>query len=293
MAFGYDADVVRPLFGMASSNVLSSHGMALAMDLSRKRFTSNSNQRPIVFVAHSLGGLVVEQALVHSRRSSEQNLEDIFNSTAAIAFLGTPHAGSNKATWAAPVTLLSSVFFRKTNRRIVQLLEIDSEVLANLRQEFHSILHDERRAAKRIAICCFYEELAVFGIGKIVPKWSAVLDGYLSCGIHANHSNMTRYNGPHDTGYVRVRDQLLVWTRDLQTQIQDADGTTETQPAETQHAVRPGIRLGGAASQSNQPPISETSGSIYSGTVNSAGGPVFQGNQTVAGDWTLNFGKLN
>lgn len=42
MAFGYDADVVRPLFGMASSNVLSSHGMALARDLSAMRLTSNS-----------------------------------------------------------------------------------------------------------------------------------------------------------------------------------------------------------------------------------------------------------
>ena len=50
---------------------------------------------------HSLGGLVVDQTLVLSRMSAQRHLREIEQSTIAIAYLGTPHAGSDLATWAA------------------------------------------------------------------------------------------------------------------------------------------------------------------------------------------------
>lgn len=81
--------------------------------------------------------------------------------------MGTPHVGSTKASMAAPLTLLAKVL-RKTNTQIVRVLEPSSEMLANLQQEFHTMLraHQQNRN-QTVQIFCFYEELAVDGIGKV------------------------------------------------------------------------------------------------------------------------------
>jgi hypothetical protein len=55
--------------------------------------------RNTVFVCHSLGGLVVKQILRHSSEMSVPEWEAIVNSALGVAFLATPHAGSNLATF--------------------------------------------------------------------------------------------------------------------------------------------------------------------------------------------------
>jgi hypothetical protein len=56
----------------------------------------------------------------------------------------------------------------RTNRRIVQVLQSSSEVLVNMQQDFHTMLDDMRRnEGRNIEIFCFYEELAVLGVGKV------------------------------------------------------------------------------------------------------------------------------
>ena len=60
MTFGYDADVLS-ITKTAGSNTLRDHGKTLANDLAMRRARSDSTGRPLIFVAHSLGGLVVEQ----------------------------------------------------------------------------------------------------------------------------------------------------------------------------------------------------------------------------------------
>lgn len=46
------------------------------------------------FVAHSLGGLLVKEALRRSESSEEAEFKDIVKSTKGVIFLGTPHRGS-------------------------------------------------------------------------------------------------------------------------------------------------------------------------------------------------------
>ena len=48
-------------------------------------------QKPLVFVAHSYGGLVVKQLC---RAASDRDRRDILNSLKAVIFVATPHAGS-------------------------------------------------------------------------------------------------------------------------------------------------------------------------------------------------------
>ena len=110
---------------------------------------------------------MVEQALLIARGAAQQHLKDILESTAAIAFMGTPHCGSTYADWATPLTRLSKAL-RQPNSQIVQVLKPGSEMLANLEQEFHTMLDDRIRNQKQtMEIFCFYEELPVSGIGKV------------------------------------------------------------------------------------------------------------------------------
>lgn len=51
--------------------------------------------RPIVFVCHSFGGLLVKQVLRHSKELHQH--EEIFKNTKGVVFLSTPHLGSSLA----------------------------------------------------------------------------------------------------------------------------------------------------------------------------------------------------
>ncbi|KAI9774064.1 MAG: hypothetical protein M1840_005157 [Geoglossum simile] len=176
MTFGYDADVVG-IVKTAGSNTLRDHGKSLANDLAMRRARSNSTTRPLIFVPHSLGGnnqVLVKctlrmalQALLIARGAAQAHLKSLLESTLAIAFMGTPHMGSTKAEWASILSQLSSVL-RQTNRNILSVLEPGSEVLANVQQEFHTMLDDRsRNQGSRVEIHCFYEEVAVPGIGDV------------------------------------------------------------------------------------------------------------------------------
>ena len=88
MSFGYDADVVN-FWNPASKSRLSSHAENLVGDLVRERERTDTENRKILFVAHSLGGLVTEYALSHSRHAAEKHLHQLERCTAGIVFLGT------------------------------------------------------------------------------------------------------------------------------------------------------------------------------------------------------------
>jgi NB-ARC domain/Putative serine esterase (DUF676) len=64
-------------------------------------------RRDLLFVAHSLGGLVVKQALAISRMGMDPRFDPIATATRGIVFLATPHTGSNIATVARRLGIAS------------------------------------------------------------------------------------------------------------------------------------------------------------------------------------------
>jgi len=101
-------------------------------------------------VAHSLGGILVKDV-----RSSQQVLKVMRNNTSRqalykseqtrertklVVFLGTPHRGSGYASWGEIASNLSRLGLQDSNKRIVQTLEVNSEVLDHIHEEFKSIV---------------------------------------------------------------------------------------------------------------------------------------------------------
>jgi hypothetical protein len=110
-----------------------------------------------VFLAHSLGGLVVQDALRLARSSPEEHIQRVGDCVAAIGFFGTPHHGSNLAAWAAYGASMTKIL-AQPNSNILGVLEPASEMLATIQSGFHQMLSVRAKRDKSIAITCFYEE---------------------------------------------------------------------------------------------------------------------------------------
>jgi len=59
LTFGYDADITH-FWASASQNCIRNHAVNLANALAQLRERTETENRPLIFVTHSLGGLVFE-----------------------------------------------------------------------------------------------------------------------------------------------------------------------------------------------------------------------------------------
>ncbi|TVY65025.1 Protein SERAC1 [Fusarium oxysporum f. sp. cubense] len=215
ITYSYDSTVTGKE-DVPSQNRISNHAYNLVTALASLRQSDNTNERPIIFVCHSLGGLVCQDALVTAKQRSEQHLQDIVNFTRGVIFLGTPHHGSSLAKIGELVSR-SVGLIKETNSDIVQVLTRDSEVLARIQDSFQALLMTRSKdEATMIDITCFYEELPTKKFGVIVPKHSAILPGYISIGIHKNHAEMTKFSNSEEPGFVAICGELKRWMKRIQ-----------------------------------------------------------------------------
>ena len=106
-------------------------------------------QKPLVFVVHSLGGIILKAVRPGGAQNSEtlanvqlqaiHRSEVIRNQTKLIIFLGTPHRGSAYAGWGQIATNLARLALQDSNKRLVEALQVNSEVLDNIHEEFKTI----------------------------------------------------------------------------------------------------------------------------------------------------------
>ncbi|KAK7424846.1 hypothetical protein QQZ08_008476 [Neonectria magnoliae] len=171
-----------------------------------------TERNPILMIGHSLGGLIIKSALLHSDMARVGHLESqksIKLSTYAVFFLGTPHQGGNGVSIAKFFTnAMSAVSF--TNSKLWERMRPNSEWLQDLQYRYNTISQD-------FETTYFYEmyKMKVFGLGQIlaVPKYSAVVFGSINSedvGLAADHSTMVKYTGLRDGGFQKVGSRLKI-----------------------------------------------------------------------------------
>lgn len=96
MTFGYNANVTRGYHAAHQGNIFS-HARDLLYGLEAKR--RKAMDRKLVFIAHSLGGILVKEVLRRSETDTDAKINKIFTATIGIFFFGTPHRGSKD--WAS------------------------------------------------------------------------------------------------------------------------------------------------------------------------------------------------
>lgn len=200
---------------VASSNRLIDHATNLLNDLAIERAKeTQSTCRPIIFVAHSLGGLVCKEALLLSRNSPEADLKTIFSYTKGIVFIGTPHVGSWMADWAKiPISALGVM--KSVNETLLEVLETENQFLDSIHRGFLEMIRDLQANNRRLDITCFYEELPLPAVGLVVSRSSATFPGYNSLSVHADHHGMVKFATSEENGFKRVVGVLTRWVNDI------------------------------------------------------------------------------
>ncbi|KAK4113214.1 hypothetical protein N656DRAFT_789252 [Canariomyces notabilis] len=212
LTYGYDAYIVRK--AVAGSNRLIDHATNLLNDLTTDRVCCNASSRPIIFVVHSLGGLVCKQAVLLSRNNPETHLRGIFDCTIGIAFIGTPHRGAWMADW-GKISASALGLVKSVNKSLFEILQTDNQALELIQANFWSMIRERQKAGQPPEVTCFVEELPLPRVGRVVSKESATLEGYNSITIHANHRDMVRFASAEENGFKRLLGELVRWERQV------------------------------------------------------------------------------
>lgn len=195
---------------MSSGNRLVDHARNLISELTTNPISNNAETRPLVFVVHSLGGIIIKKALLLSQDNREDYLQGIFRCTKGIIFMGTPHRGSWMAAWAKiPISALGVV--KSLNGRLLKALGPDEELLESIQDDFGRLLRRMTISETPIEITCFFEELPLSVVGKVVSRESATIPEYNAISVHANHREMVRFGSNNDRGFVEVLHLLRKW----------------------------------------------------------------------------------
>lgn len=104
--------------------------------------------------------------------------------TKLIIFLGTPHRGSTAAEWGKIASNLARLALQDTNKNIIRTLEVNSEVLDNIHENFKPIVQK-----KGIKIHSFQEAKGISGMKGADGKVSYLVS--LSLGSQYTNSSMT------------------------------------------------------------------------------------------------------
>jgi hypothetical protein len=194
----------------------------LLNDLCQNRIDAGALSRPLVFVAHGLGGLLCKKAILVSRNNVDQQLQDVFDLTCGIIFMGTPHRGAWMADWAKiPASALGVV--RSTDKSLFQILSRDEMFFASIQDDFWSILQHLRKSRQTFRIACFCEMLPMPGGGLVVSKASSTMNSDLGYRIKANHNDMVKFKSAEDAGFERVLRGLKL----LEGAVQTTDAQSE------------------------------------------------------------------
>lgn len=171
----------------------------------------NIGAKPIIFVAHSMGGLVVKKAYILGLH--DETYKSMVNSISAVIFLSTPHRGSNLAE--ALNRIVSATF--QSSKSFISDLQKSSVIIEELNEQF-------RHLAPALSIWSFYETLAT-SIGPrklmVLEKDSSIL-GYpaeISKPLQADHNSVCKYSGPMDSNYVSVRNAIQSLVSSLKSKV--------------------------------------------------------------------------
>ncbi|KAI9783726.1 MAG: hypothetical protein M1816_001207 [Peltula sp. TS41687] len=209
-------------FGKGSVNQrLSNVANGLIHALFHRR--PKASRRPIIFIGHSMGGIIVEQAIL-TAKISQSEYPNIFTSVVGCIFLGAPFRGTKSQEKASRLADLAEKVGHGTSSGLIKLLSEDSEDLRNLLDSFVGLA---KEASMRLF--CFFEmhesnlvklvhkKIPIKHMEMIVDERSATFDGWGKLPLAANHFELNKFDGPKDGRYISVAGEI-------RTMVQKAGG---------------------------------------------------------------------
>ncbi|RMZ86858.1 hypothetical protein DV736_g5913, partial [Chaetothyriales sp. CBS 134916] len=274
LTYGYDANVTAFTDG-TSKDKIHNHAEHLVSRLVANRNLKRALERPIIFICHSLGGLVVKRALIYSRAARHQNLErlrSVYVATYGILFLGTPHTGSDLAKWGSMLERISSAMLPKkffdSSPQLVNALKTQNETLQNINRLFTEI-HE------RFHIYFFHEGKPMDLKGSrefVVDETSAApeVPGVERMVIERDHSHMCKFEDDNAPGFDVLAEAVMRYGQDapklIRSRWQEEKQIRELERHEMAKEVWGDTTL-------NPPPFTNTGNSAQESQATSMGAP--------------------
>ena len=178
-SLGYDA---KPVAWMGGTMPLADRANNILTLTQQKQI----GDRPLLFVTHSLGGLLVKQMLHNAVGFGSPKWKAIAAQTKGIVFLATPHSGSDWANWFSYI----GGILGKTET--IDELKSNSSHLRNLTVWFRENISPSSSLDCKIQV--YFETKPTAKIGLVVDQASADpgLPGVIPTGIDADHIEICR-----------------------------------------------------------------------------------------------------
>ena len=174
--------------GEASELALFSQATTLLNELTAERRAVAACSRPLIFLCHGFGGLLVKRALALTRQkgSVPESFRFLRSSTYAVIFAGTPHHGISHSA----LKVLYPDSSKPPNQLILDLLD-GSELLADINSSFKPFL-------KEIRLANLWEKVQTSSgnaSALIVEEQSAAPISYTleRCGLQADHAHLLAF----------------------------------------------------------------------------------------------------
>ncbi|KAL8907863.1 MAG: hypothetical protein Q9171_005688 [Xanthocarpia ochracea] len=216
LLYGYDTSIL----GNDSKDSIENLGSRFLESIKAFR-AENADRRPIVFIGHSLGGLLIKEALVHARnRSADPQNLDLCKACYGLLFFGVPNHGLRNEQ-------LKSIVQGQPNEALIRDLTVDDD------SEPSAFL---KRISNQFSECCKgqYKVIAFFErqrsptvqlqqdgtLTKTGPKiymvteksatstgLTAIADEY-NIPLNTDHSGLVKYKSRSQDDYCIVKERL-------------------------------------------------------------------------------------
>ncbi|EFQ99028.1 LipA and NB-ARC domain-containing protein [Nannizzia gypsea CBS 118893] len=170
--------------------------------------------RPVVFVCHSLGGIIVKKALSIRTVDARTKIQD---STYGILFLATPNDGSDLATTGRAIAKFATMISPlNPAQNLLDILRVDSNTLLEIREDF-------LQRVPKLHIVSFYEiystSIGLFNT-HIIKRRSArlLVPGEVNINLYADHRNICRFSSADDRNFRPVVSRLIQFYEDIKGQ---------------------------------------------------------------------------
>ena len=176
-----------------------------------------TRQRPVIFIAHSLGGILVKSILLESWRVTKEhsNRHPICRLTRGLVFLGTPHQATSLTAWWSLCRSIARATAASLEdaSSISSLVESMAETASAESDDFKILVDDTR-----LSIVSFFETKGMDTTPWVPLK---IVDQYTS--LHhpreeikplvGTHISIAKFQGVDDPNYRRVREAIKTMIR--------------------------------------------------------------------------------
>ncbi|KAK3352442.1 hypothetical protein B0T25DRAFT_500548 [Lasiosphaeria hispida] len=197
LAYGYSSSA-SALFASDAAETIQGMAESLVQELRADRQFAGTLRKPIIFLCHGMGGVLVKKSLVYaSTRTAPKvaHLWDHYVSTFAILFFGTPHGNANMSAWLEYEAMMARP---ARNSLIRSGLRLVSAEKSNFQMPL-LVNNDFAPLVKQFHLFFFWEKLPTLLNGELsilVDHKSAAptLGNTEAAGLHATHSGMCKFS---------------------------------------------------------------------------------------------------